>query len=468
MTAHILIIDDEQDIRQLLTEILEDEGYRASQAAHSEAALSKIEKDKPSLIILDIWLDNSDMDGMEILEHVRGSYPEIPVIMISGHGNIEMAVKAMKLGAFEFVEKPFNSDHLLLLIERAVEANKLKSENITLKQRMDVFDDFTATDPTSLQVRQSIEKIAPTQSRVMIIGGSGSGKELVARQIHNLSDASTGPLEVLECSALSAESEQNQISHIDNTIEKARGGSCILKNVHDMSANTQAHMLQLVQMLQSEEGGSASVRLISTAHYSIRDHVKHGLFKEDLYYRLNVVSIDVPDLKSRRQDIAALARHYLKKFYKARGKNAPSLKDDALMALQQFNWPGNVRQLKNMVETVGLMHIEHDLDVLGVEHLPTDIRGFMVKNDKRQELQTNEQSADFNVLFYEWLSLPLKEARGLFEREYLAAHLRRFDGNIAQAAEHIGMERTALYRKVKTLGLEEDEPQDTQHKQRKA
>lgn len=455
MSAHILIVDDENDIRSLLKEILEDEGYRASEAAHSEAALSVLNTDLPNLIILDIWLDNSDMDGMEILEHVKNTYPEIPVLMISGHGNIEMAVKAMKLGAYEFIEKPFNSDRLLLLIERALETNKLLNENQDLKRKIDIFDSFTAVDPKSLAVKQEIEKIAPTNSRVMVYGASGVGKTLIARAMHDASLVASGPFVLIECASLSAKSEAEQKAVLEKSFEQAQGGSCVLQNIQEIPRNMQGYLAHLLQNNQQE---STQCRIISTGTPSVKDDVEQGRFKEDLYYRLNVSQVEVPCLRNRKQDIGELAMHYLRKFYQAKGKEAPKIQDDALLVLQKFSWPGNVRQLKNTIENVAMTHINTFLPAIRSEHLPAEVKGYL-SNDVTAQQQgngqgednTSPQDLDITSLMASWMGLPLKEARGFFEKYYLDMQTEHFDGNISKIAEHIGMERTALHRKLKAL-----------------
>lgn len=444
MSAHILIVDDEKDIRTLLKEILEDEGYRASEAAHSEAALAVMQQDRPKLIILDIWLENSDMDGMEILEHVRKTHPDIPVLMISGHGNIEMAVKAMKLGAYEFIEKPFNSDRLLMMIERALETGKLMSENIGLKRKIDVFDEFTSVDPRTVSIRQTIDKVAQSGSRVMVSGPSGSGKTLIARTIHDLSSQAKGPFVILECASFASEGEDSQKRRIGDAFTQAKGGTCVLQNVHEMPRSVQAY---LVQYLQSPES-NGQMRLISTALGGMAEAVKAGRFREDLFYRLNVVNVDVPPVRERKQDIPEIASYYLRKFFAARGKEAPRFQDDAIVVLQKFEWPGNVRQIKNTIENVAMTHLDSGLKVLKAEHLPADIRGYIGGGNGAA---SGEASRDIGTMLTEWLGLPLKEARACFEKFYIESQMDRFDGNISKAADFIGMERTALHRKIKSL-----------------
>lgn len=440
---HILIVDDEQDIRELLSEIFEDEGYRTSKAAHSEGALHILKKDVPNLIVLDIWLENSDMDGMEILAHVKQNYPEIPVLMISGHGNIEMAVKAMKLGAYEFIEKPFNSDHLLMLIQRALETNKLRSENQNLKQKIDHFETFTATDPASIAVKNQVEKIAATQSRVMVSGPSGCGKNLITHVIHAQSNHAAGPFVTLESVIMSSYSEEKQKERLLKSFEEAKGGSLVLQNVHELTSLAQS---VLVQFLQDHEAGKL-VRILSTTDEDIMLHkIKTKQFKEDLYYRLNIVHIKMPSLSQRKQDISELAQNFLKKFYEEKGRKVPQFSEEALLLLMQYSWPGNIRQLKNIIENIALQTISQgDITSITVAHIPSEIKKSMAQSDNQAINDENQ------AILMQWLSLPMKDARSCFEKYYLDFQIERFSGQISKVAEFIEMDRTALHRKLKSL-----------------
>jgi two-component system nitrogen regulation response regulator NtrX len=441
--SHILIVDDEQDIRELLAEIFEDEGYRATRAAHSEEALHILKKDAPHLIILDIWLENSDMDGMEILAHVKQYYPEIPVLMISGHGNIEMAVKAMKFGAYEFIEKPFNSDHLLMLIQRALETNKLRSENQDLKQKIDVFGSFTATDPASIAIKNQVEKIAPTQSRVIVTGSSGSGKNLLTHFIHQQSNNASGPFVTLESVIVSSDSEEKQKERLSTAFAEAKGGTLVLQNVHELSTLAQSVLVQFLQ----DNDVSKSVRILSTTDENIIQHkIKTKQFKEDLFYRLNIAHIKIPSLSQRKQDISELAQSFLNKYFDEKGRKAPQFSDEALMLFMRYSWPGNVRQLKNIIENIAMQTLsQDDVSLITVAHVPSEI-----KKDLSNSADEANTDAEHTMLM-QWLSLPMKDARSCFEKYYLDFQLERFSGQISKVAEFIEMDRTALHRKLKSL-----------------
>lgn len=453
---HILIVDDEQDIRSLLSEILEDEGYRTSVAPHSESALHVLKKDEPNLIILDIWLDNSDMDGMEILAHVKQNYPDIPVLMISGHGNVEMAVKAMKLGAYEFIEKPFNSDHLLMLIQRALEANKLRSENQNLKQKIDHFGSFTATDPASIAIKAQVEKIAPTQSRVMISGPSGCGKNLLTHYIHTHSNQASGPFVTLEAVIMSSDPEDKQKERLYKAFDDTKGGTLVLQNVHELTALAQS---VLVQFLQDNEAAK-QVRILTTIDENILAHkIKTKQFKEDLYYRLNIVHINMPSLAQRKQDISELAQSFLKKHYEEKGRKAPNFSDEAMLLLTGYSWPGNVRQLKNIIENIAMQVMSQaNVTQITIQHIPSEIKKSMT------DVVVHDND-DEHTMLMKWLSLPMKDARSCFEKYYLNFQIERFSGQISKVAEFIEMDRTALHRKLKSL--EEYDPEFTEQEDSK-
>lgn len=447
---HILIVDDETSIRTLLSEILDDEGYRTSEAPHSEAALHIMSKDRPNLIILDIWLDNSDMDGMEILAHVKQHHPEIPVLMISGHGNIEMAVNAMKLGAYEFIEKPFNSDRLLLTIERALETNKLRAENIGLKKQTNTqYESFTATDPASIQLKNLIEKSAPTQSRILVTGPSGSGKKLVCYMLHKKSNFSKGDINFLECRSFAADPYDQQKRCIETFFSEGAGKTLVLQDVHELSMPAQSYLITILQNKSLMD----HARLITTADFAVLEQlVRDGKFKEDLFYRLNIVHIELPALKDRKQDISELSNRFLKSIYDKKGETAPTLSSEANMLLMNYDWPGNIRQLKNIIEHVAMMAKNENASIITLAHIPSDIKKSISASAKDQNAEHHIDGDDMNeAQLLEWLSLPMKEARQQFEKYYLDFQMRHFSGQISKVAEHIGMERTALHRKLKSL-----------------
>lgn len=460
MNADILIVDDEEDIRALIQGILEDEGYKTREAAHAKGAYAQIEKGAPDLIILDIWLQGSDQDGMQILAAVKQAHPYVPVLMISGHGTIETAVNAIKQGAYDFIEKPFKADRLLLMIQRALENSSLKRENDTLRKKVDGATDMVGDSPATKSLRQNIERIAKANSRVIVSGESGTGKEVAARMIHRLSERAGGPFLALNCAILHPERIEEELfgSEKDGIVrqgvlERAHGGTLLLDEVSDMPLETQG---KIVRLLQDQNfvrlGGSKAVpfdvRVMASTSRDLPDEIRNGNFREDLYYRLNVVPLDIAPLRERPQDIASLIDHFAQHYSDQSGQPVPVFSAEALAALKAYRWPGNIRQLRNVVEWVVIMKGGQN-GAVTPDQLPPEITGRL----KREGQDETASSDDF-------MSLSLREARESFERQYLLSQVARFSGNISETAKFVGMERSALHRKLKTLDISSAEKQD--------
>tara|TARA_B100001750_G_C15500520_1_gene596883 strand:+ start:696 stop:2060 length:1365 start_codon:yes stop_codon:yes gene_type:complete len=450
MSADILIVDDEKDIRELVAQILIDEGYKPRVAGNADSALLEIQSRVPSLVILDILLKDSSMDGIEMLKLLSEQYPGLIVIVISGHANIEIAVNALKLGAYEFLEKPFKAKRLLLTVQRALESIKLKREIRELKIRA-VSDHKIIGDSSVInKLRQNIDKVAKTGSRVLISGPPGSGKELAARQIHLQSARKDSPFVIVNASTLSPENVETELFGIENrdgtiekigVFEKAHTGTLLIDEIAEMPIATQAKLLRvLIDQSFMRFGGSkevnVDVRLISLTNKNLRDEINKGNFREDLYHRLNVVSIDIPSLQERVEDIKILAEYFNSSFSISLGLSHKKIKDSTLNFLVSHEWPGNVRELKNIIERI---------NILGSDEITRDIitgNKDLINENKRISVG----------------SLTLKEAREQFERDYLEKQINKFHGNISKTAEFIGMERSALHRKLKTLGIVSAKP----------
>jgi len=455
MAHDILIVDDEADIRMLIGGVLKDEGYATREAADSTEALAAIHGRQPTLVILDIWLQGSELDGIAILRQLRTEMPSVPVVMISGHGTIETAVEAIKIGAYDFIEKPFKADRLLLLVARAIEAAQLRRENAELRLRAGGELNLVGASPAVNQLRQQIERVAPTGSRVLISGAPGSGKEVVGRLLHARSRRSQGPFVPVNCATMrpdrleielfGSEAANNGEARKIGTFERAHGGTLFLDEVADMPLETQGKIVRALQEQTFERvGGSrrveVDVRVVASSNRDLSAEIAGGRFREDLFYRLNVVPIRVPPLRERREDIPLLARHFM-----ARGAAAARIQprefgEDALAALQAYTWPGNVRQLRNVVDWLLIMAPGDAGESVHADMLPNEITAIaptVVKWDKGSEIMT----------------LPLRDAREVFEREYLLAQVTRFGGKISRTAAFVGMERSALHRKLKSLGV---------------
>ncbi len=455
MAADILVVDDENDIRQLVSGILQDEGYSTRTASDSDSALSAITARRPHLVFLDIWLQGSRLDGLQLLDTIVQQHPEVPVVMISGHGNIETAVAAIKRGAYDFIEKPFKADRLVLVADRALENSRLKREVKTLKQLAPLPSSVIGQSPPINQLRQIIEKVAPTNSRILIVGPSGAGKELAARTLHRLSARAEAPFVAINAAAITPELMEVELFGVDEAtgtqsrkigaLEEANGGTVFIDEIADMPRETQNKILRvLVDQTFQRVGGSAKisvdVRIISSTARNIEGEIAAGKFREDLYHRLSVVPIRVPSLAERREDIPHLVEYFMDQISQSTGLPKRTIGPDAMAVLQLHDWPGNVRQLRNNVERLMIL-AGGDVDVpITADMLPQDV-GSMVP--AMPGGNGGEQI----------MGLPLREAREVFEREYLVAQINRFSGNISRTSEFVGMERSALHRKLKALGI---------------
>jgi two-component system, NtrC family, nitrogen regulation response regulator NtrX len=456
MASDILIVDDESDIRELVSGILQDEGYEARTARDSDDALTAIRARRPSLVFLDIWLQGSKLDGLQLLDAVKEEHPELPVVMISGHGNIETAVAAIKRGAYDFIEKPFKADRLVLIADRALETSRLKREVKDLKQLAPLASTLVGHSPSINQLRQTIEKVAPTNSRVLIVGPSGAGKELTARSIHTQSARVSGPFVVINAAAITPERMEIELFGVDQSngshgrkvgaLEEAHGGTLFIDEIADMPRETQNKILRvLVDQTFQRVGGSTKVavdvRVISSTSRNLETEVANGTFREDLYHRLSVVPIRVPPLAERREDIPELVDYFMEQISQATGLPKRKVGEDAKAVLQSHDWPGNVRQLRNNVERLMILAGGGPDAVINASMLPQDV-GAMIPN-----MPTGNGGEQL-------MGLPLREAREVFERDYLRAQINRFGGNISRTAEFVGMERSALHRKLKALGID--------------
>jgi two-component system nitrogen regulation response regulator NtrX len=457
----ILIVDDEADICALVSGILDDEGFASREAHHSDAALAAIELRRPTLVLLDIWLQGSRLDGLALLAQLKKEHPALPVVIMSGHGTVETAVQAIKLGAYDFIEKPFKADRLILVIQRAIEASQLKRENEELRLRSGVDTELVGRSAAINQLCQSIERVAPTNSRVLITGPAGSGKEVVARLLHARSHRARGPFIVVNCASMAPERMEVELfgveAPVDETetarkvgmFEAAHNGTLFLDGVGDMPMETQSKILRVLQEQVFERVGGRTrvdvdVRVIAATTRDLTAEIRAGRFREDLYYRLSVVPLRVPALKERRDDIPLLVRHFMERAAGSAGQKPRQISDDAMAALQAHDWPGNVRELRNIIERLLIMAPGKPDDPIRADMLPP-------------ELEAHFSSARHPDKSLEIMGLPLRDAREIFEREYLLAQVTRFGGNISRTAAFVGMERSALHRKLKTLGIQTDE-----------
>ena len=460
MALDILIVDDEPDIRLLVAGILEDEGYETRQAGDADAAIAAFRIRRPALVILDVWLRGSDLDGIGILQAIHGEEPQVPVVMISGHGTIELAVSAIQQGAYDFLEKPFQSDRLLLIIRRALQAAALARENAELRLRAGPENELTGESGAIGNLRGAVDRVAPSGSRVMITGPAGSGKEVVARMIHARSRRAEAAFVVLNCAILNPARFEEEIFGIEagadpasaprraGVLERAHGGTLLLDEVCDMPLETQGKIVRAIQEQSFERVGGASrvkvdIRVIATSNRDLQAEIAAGRFREDLFYRLAVVPLRVPALKERREDVPDLARHFLARSAEAAAMPARELSTDALTVLQSHDWPGNVRQLRNLMDWLMIMAPGSPGDPIRADMLPPEFAAAAPP-------LLADATADL-------MGLPLREARDLFETQYLQAQLFRFGGNISRTAAFVGMERSALHRKLKQLGVSTEE-----------
>ena len=457
MALDILIVDDEADIRELVAGVLGDEGFETRTAAHAEGALMALAERRPSLVILDVWLQGSSMDGIELLDAMKSRDPTLPIVVISGHGNLDTAVAAIKRGAYDYIEKPFQAEQLLLVVRRATETERQRREYEALKERVGVDIELTGTSPQINQVRATLKRVAATGSRVLISGPAGSGKEVAARLLHQWSPRIDAPFVVVSAARMTPERVEEALFGVEEggenvragLLEQAHGGTLFLDDVADMPMTTQAKILRvLTEQVFQRVGGArwvrVDVRVISATSRDLAAEIAAGRFREDLYYRLNVVPVRLPPLSERREDVAELARYFLARYAAERGMPTPDLSEDAVAALQTYDWPGNVRQLRNVIERTMIMAPSTSMATLEIDMLPSEVTA------EPSRLMPGQAARSI-------MGTPLREAREAFEREYLRAQIRRFSGNISRTAAFIGMERSALHRKLKALGLA-DEP----------
>ena len=455
MANDILIVDDEADIRDLVAGILDDEGFKTRTARDSDTALAEISGRRPNLIFLDIWLQGSKLDGLQLLEQIKREHPEVPVVMISGHGNIETAVAAIKRGAYDFIEKPFKADRLILVANRALETSRLKREVRELKQHAPSSGTLVGRSPCMNQLRQTIDRAAKANSRIMIVGPSGGGKELAARTLHAMSSRAEGPFVVINAAAITPERMEVELFGVElsdgetgrkpGALEEAHGGTLFIDEIADMPRETQNRILRvLVDQTFQRAGGttkvSVDVRIVSSTARNLDAEIAEGKFREDLYHRLSVVPIRIPPLSERREDIPDLVEYFMDQISASTGLPKRRIGEDAMAVLQSHVWPGNVRQLRNNVERVMILAGGDAEAAITADMLPQDV-GSMIP-----AMPTGNNGEHI-------MGLPLREAREVFERDYLIAQISRFSGNISRTAEFVGMERSALHRKLKALGV---------------
>jgi two-component system nitrogen regulation response regulator NtrX len=455
MSLDILVVDDERDIRELVAGVLEDEGYATRAAADSDATLEAIAERRPSLVLLDVWLQGSRLDGLELLDEIKRRDPSIPVLVISGHGNIDTAVAAIRRGASDFIEKPFEAERLLLLVERATETERLRQEVVSLRASVGRENDLTGNSAAINGVRATLKRVASTGSRVLITGGAGVGKEVAARLLHGWSQRTAAPFVIVSAARMTPERVEEELFGVEEggdlvrpgLLEQAHGGTLFLDEIADMPVATQARILRvLTDQSFSRVGGTRTVkvdvRVVSATARDLMAEIAAGRFREDLYYRLNVVPVLIPPLTERREDIPVLVDHFVAHYASERRVPTPEVAPDAMVALQSYEWPGNVRQLRNVVERTVILAPGDRIGRIDLDLLPPEVLG-------RPGDASNGVGA--NAI----MGAPLKEARETFEREYLRVQIRRFSGNISRTASFIGMERSALHRKLKLLGITE-------------
>ena len=451
ISSDILVVDDEIDIRELMAGILSDEGFVTRSASDSDGALASIAQRRPHLVVLDVWLQGSRLDGIQLLDILKREHPDLPVVIISGHGTIETAVAAIKKGAYDFIEKPFKADRLCHVVRRALEAAKLKREVEELKLKAGEHLELVGSSPAITQLKQLVDKVAPTGSRILINGPPGSGKEVAARLIHKRSRRAESAFVAINCAMMSPSRIETELFGVETDagerkiglLELAHGGTFFLDEVADMPLETQGKILRvLIDQTFQRVGGvtrvEVDVRVISSSTRDLRKEIEAGRFREDLYHRLNVVPVLVPALAERREDIQELVSHFMQRLSVSSGLPMRDISSEALAVLQAYHWPGNVRQLRNIVERLLILATDDAAEAISADLLPSDVNGATGGNGSRTDLV---------------ITLPLREAREIFEREYLLAQINRFGGNISRTASFVGMERSALHRKLKALGV---------------
>ncbi len=455
MPLDILVVDDEQDIRELVAGVMEDEGYITRMARNSDEALSAIAERRPSLVLLDVWLEGSRLDGLDLLDEIKNHDPTIPVLVISGHGNLDTAVAAIRRGAIDFIEKPFEAERLLYLVGRATETERLRQENQLLKAQLGQSDELNGVSPIINNVRATLKRVASTGSRVLITGPAGVGKEVAARLLHNWSGRALAPFVVVASASMEPETVEAELFGVERDngqvipglLERAHGGTLFLDEIADMPLTTQGKILRvLTDQSFTRVGGTrqiqVDVRIVSASSRSLDEEIAAKRFREDLFYRLNVVPVHLPALSERRADIAVLARHFLERLAAERRIPGPDISADAMAALQACNWPGNVRQLRNVIERVMILTPQSRQSCIEIDMLPSEVLGLDQEGQRSPSML---------------MGATLRDAREAFEREYLRVQIRRFAGNVSRTAIFIGMERSALHRKLKLLGLTDDQ-----------
>jgi two-component system nitrogen regulation response regulator NtrX len=454
MALEVLVVDDEADIRELVSGVLEDEGYAVRTAADSNQTLDAFEERRPSMVLLDVWLQGSRLDGLQLLQEIKRRDPTMPVLMISGHGNLDTAVAAVREGAIDFIEKPFEAERLLYLVDRATETDRLKRENESLRRQVGHEEQLHGTSVAINTVRATLKRVAPTGSRVLITGPAGVGKEIAARVIHNWSPRAKAPFVVLPAAMMSPDRVEEELFGSEaegivrpGLLEHAHGGTLFLDEIADMPLTTQGKVLRvLTDQSYNRIGGQrpvkVDVRVLSATSKNLSDEIAAGRFREDLFYRLNVVPVRIPPLRERREDIPEMVGHYLARFAAERHMPTPSISEEAMAALQAHDWPGNVRQLRNIIERTIILAPGDRVACIDVDLLPP-------------EILENQNAMGGPTAAVAIMGSPLREARESFEREYLKIQIRRFSGNISRTASFIGMERSALHRKLKALGIGE-------------
>ena len=454
MALDILVVDDELDIRELVAGVLEDEGYEARVAADSDSALEAVAVRRPSLVLLDVWLQGSKLDGLELLDEIKRRDPSIPVLVISGHGNLDTAVAAIRKGAADFIEKPFEAERLLLMVGRATETERLRRENASLRASAGRETDLTGSSNAINGIRATLKRVAATGSRVLIMGSAGVGKEVAARLLHGWSNRANAPFVVVSAARMTPERVEEELFGVEEggdlvrtgLLEQAHGGTLFLDEIADMPIATQARILRvLTDQSFSRVGGTrvvkVDVRVVSATARDLTREIAEGRFREDLYYRLNVVPVTIPSLAERREDIPPLVEHFMAHYAAERRVRTPEIAPDAMVAMQSYDWPGNVRQLRNVVERTIILAPGDRIGRIDLDLLPAEVLG------DGADMGGGGATAIMGA--------PLREARESFEREYLRIQIRRFSDNISRTASFIGMERSALHRKLKLLGISE-------------
>ena len=468
MSYSVLVVDDEADIRNLICDVLEDEGYETRVASSDLEAFTKLDEKVPTAVILDIWLQGSELDGLGILEIIKKKYPYLPVIMISGHGNIETAVNSLKMGAYDYIEKPFTEDKLLIIVKRACEFAKLQKENSELRMYTSDANRLIGNSNQIVQLKQLILKIAPTSSRVLVTGPNGSGKKLVAKLIHEKSKRKDQPFIVFNSAGMSEEKAQLELFGEESknvfssprkvgVLELANMGTLFIDEVSDLPLNIQSKLLNFLQSHSFARNGGKNmvkldVRIVSSTGKDLKEEIAKGRFREDLFYRLNVIQVPIPALVERKDDLPMLCEFFIKHFHEYIGFPMRKLSAEALVVMQSYSWPGNVRQLRNVMEWLLIMNNSEEDKYISASMLPPEITNKpIVIETNFSEIKTESLKTGTEVI-----DLPLREAREVFEKQYLATQLIRFDNNITKMAAAIGMERSALHRKLKTLEITQD------------